>query len=174
MIKLLKEELESTFKKAQVDILEKNKLVVTAPNDVVLSILSFLKSKGYDHLVLISCVDWIEVGELELVYIVSSYLRKNNEYTDSEKLNIILKTRILRENPKFKTIIPIFRNAEPYERELHELFGIDFQGNKRLIPLFLERDYKIPPFRKDFDTRKYVKEVFDKVPFIKEKKNERA
>ncbi|GAH89124.1 unnamed protein product, partial [marine sediment metagenome] len=37
-------------------------------------------------------------------------------------------------------------------------------------PLFLERDYEIPPFRKDFDTRKYVKETFDKIPFVEEEK----
>jgi len=34
----------------------------------------------------------------------------------------------------------------------------------------LERDYKIPPFRKDFNTREYVKEVFDKIPFVEDKK----
>ena len=130
-------------------------------------LLSFLKDKGYDHLALISCVDWIEKGELELVYIITSYLKENSEYTGREKINIILKTRIPREGPKFKTVMSVFKNAEPYEREIHELFGIDFEGHPRLTPLFLEREYKIPPFRKDFDTRKYVEEVFDKIPFVK-------
>jgi len=27
----------------------------------------------------------------------------------------------------------------------------------------------MPPFRKDFDTREYVKEVFDKIPFVDNK-----
>jgi len=164
MNKLLRGELESAFKKAQVNILEENRLAVTAPRDAVLSILSFLKNKGYDHLALISCVDWIEEKEFELVYILTSYSEKDG------KEHIILKTRILREKPEFKTAIPIFKNAEPYERELHELFGINFEGNQRLTPLFLERDYKIPPFRKDFDTREYVKETFDKIPFVEEEK----
>ncbi len=166
----LKEELESGFKNVLVNILEDTRLVVTAPKDEVLSILSFLKNKGYNHLALISCVDWIEKKEFELVYVITSYLQKNDEYTGNERLHIFLKTRISRKNPEFKTLIPIFKNAEPYERELHELFGINFEGNKRLIPLFLERDYKIPPFRKDFDTREYVKETFDKIPSIEEQK----
>ena len=72
-------------------------------------------------------------------------------------------------DPQFVTSIPVFENAEPYEREIHELFGINFKGHPRLIPLFLERDYKIPPFRKDFDTKKYVEETFDKIPFVEDK-----
>jgi len=170
MNKLLKEELESGFKDLLINILEDTRLVVIAPKGEVLSILSFLKNKGYNHLALISCVDWIEKKEFELVYVITSYLQKNDEYTGNERLHIFLKTRISRENPKFKTVIPLFKNAEPYERELHELFGINFEGHPRLTHLFLERDYKIPPFRKDFDTREYVKETFDKIPFVEDKK----
>ncbi len=164
MNKLLKGELESAFKDVLVNILEETRLTATAPKDAVLSILSFLKNKGYDHLALISCVDWIEEKEFELVYVLTSYSEKDR------KEHIILKTRILRKKPEFKTVISVFKNAEPYERELHELFGINFEGNERLTPLFLERDYKIPPFRKDFDTREYVKETFDKIPFVEEEK----
>ena len=164
MNKLLKGELESAFKDVLVNILEETRLVTTAPKDAVLSILSFLKNKGYDHLALISCVDWIEEKEFELIYILTSYSEKD------AKEHIILKTRVIREKPELKTVISVFENAEPYERELHELFGIDFEGNEKLTPLFLERDYEIPPFRKDFDTREYVKETFDKIPFVEEEK----
>jgi len=33
----------------------------------------------------------------------------------------------------------------------------------------LERVYEIPPFRKDFDTRKYVKEFFEEIPFVEDR-----
>lgn len=168
-MKLLKEKLESIFSDIQVSILKENRLVISAQKDAVLSILSFLKSKGYTHLALISCVDWLEEKEFELVYVLSAYMQKDNGYTDKEKTNIILKTRISRGNPEFLTVISIFKNAEPYEREIHEFYGIDFKGHPRLTPLFLEREYKMPPFRKDFDTREYVKEVFDKIPFVENK-----
>ncbi len=164
--KKLKEELESTFKDIQVIVPEDTRLNITAREEDALTILKFLKDRGFNFLTLISCVDWIKENEFELVYIITSYLQKNDEYTQREKLQIILKTRISRTIPESKTVTPIFSNAEVYERELHELFGIKFEGNQRLIPLFLEREYKIPPFRKDFDTREYVKEVFDKIPFV--------
>lgn len=159
--KKLKEELESTFKDIQIIVPEDARLSITTKKEQVLTILRFLKDKRFNFLTLISCVDWIEEKEFELIYIITSY---------REGLQIILKTRISRVNPEFETVIPIFKSAEFYERELHELFGINFEGNQRLIPLFLERDYKIPPFRKDFDTREYVKKVFDKIPFVEEKK----
>ena len=164
MKRSLKENLESAFKKIKVSVPEKDRIIIIAPMDAVSDILRFLKDKGYEHLGLVSCVDWIEENELELVYILSAYMREDNKYTEKEKTSITVKTRIPRDNPHFFTVIPIFQNSEPYERELHELYGVDFEGHPRLTPLFLERDYKIPPFRKDFDTREYVKEFFDKIP----------
>lgn len=170
MKRSLKEKLEATFSDIKVAALEDDRMVITARKDAVLSVLNFLKTEGYQHLGLVSCVDWIEEKEFELVYILSAYMQKGNEYSDKEKMNITLKTRISRENPQFMTIIPVFGNAEPYERELHELFGIHFEGHPRQSPLLLERDYSIPPFRKDFDTREYVKEVFDSIPVVERKK----
>jgi NADH-quinone oxidoreductase subunit C len=164
----LKEQLTSAFDEIQVDVSVKNRMVVVIKKDAILSLLSFLKNHGHSHLGIISCVDWIDEQTFELVYILSSYMQEDEKYSDNEKMNIILKTKIPRENPQFLTVIPIFKNAEPYEREIHELFGIRFEGHPRLTPLFLEREYKIPPFRKDFDTRKYVKKTFDSIPTIEE------
>ena len=128
--------------------------------------MRFLKDRKFDHMALISCVDWIEEKEFELVYILTGYMQIDEEHIDQERLHLIVKTRISRQSPRLETVTGIFSNAEPYEREIHELYGVKFEGHKRLIPLFLERDYEIPPFRKDFDTRKYVKDVFDKIPSI--------
>ena len=166
MNELIIKELESTFENILVVMPENYRLIVTAQKDQVMSILSFLKNKGFNHLALVSCVDWIEEKEFELVYIITSYLQDDDKYTDKERLHITLKTIISRETPKIMSVIPIFENAEPYEREIHELFGIHFEGHPRLIPLFLEGDYEIPPFRKDFDTREYVKNTFDTIPFV--------
>jgi NADH-quinone oxidoreductase subunit C len=166
----LKKKLESAFRDVRVNTLDAHRLVISVKSNAVFSILRFLKDEGYEHLALVSCVDWIEVKEFELVYILSAYMQEDSEYREEEKTNIIVKTRISREMPDFFTVIPLFSNAEPYERELHELYGVNFEGHPRQISLFLERDYEIPPFRKDFDTRKYVEEVFDKIPFVEDKK----
>jgi NADH-quinone oxidoreductase subunit C len=170
MTELLKEQLESYFKDIQVSIPGNDRIVINTGNGQVLAMLDFFQKKGYNHLALISCVDWIDDHELELVYIIGSYGQGGDEQKGKERVTITLKTRIPRKDPKCVTIISVFENAEPYEREIHELFGIHFEGHPRLIPLLLEREYEIPPFRKDFDTREYVKQVFDTIPLVKEKK----
>jgi NADH-quinone oxidoreductase subunit C len=168
----LKKNMLSSFDDIQVEIPDERRLTIVCKKDSVITVLSSLNSSGFNHLALISCVDWIKDNELELVYILTAY----TEDREKGKMNILVKTKISREKPEMHTVINIFENAEPYERELHELYGIHFKGHPRLIPLFLEREYEIPPFRKDFDTQKYVKEVFDQIPSVEDKKgkNERT
>lgn len=166
----LRSELESIFRDISAEVLEGGtRLTVNAKKEQIPAILRFLKDKGYRHLGLVSCVDWMDRGEFEMVYILSTYLAPGEEPAGSEKTDVVLKARIPREGAQLSTATGIFKNAEPYEREIHELFGVNFEGHPRLIPLFLERKYEIPPFRKDFDTRKYVKEVFDEIPPIEER-----
>jgi len=165
----IKEQLESTFKAIVVTISEDTRIVVNFEKDQVLAVLRFLKDRRFDHLALVSCVDWIEKKEFELVYILTRYTQDEEEHREQERLHLIVKTRISRQSPRLETVTGIFSNAEPYEREIHELFGVKFEGHPRLTPLFLERNYEIPPFRKDFDTRTYVKGVFDKIPFVENK-----
>jgi NADH-quinone oxidoreductase subunit C len=165
----LREKLQATFKDLQITVPAESRVAVTVRSDSVPVVLRFLKDRGLDHLALVSAVDWIEEGVFELCFILTSYMQNDDEVTDRERLHIILKTMIPREKPQFKTVTGIFLNAEPYEREIHELFGINFEGHKRLTPLFLEREYEIPPFRKDFDTRKYVEDVFGNIPSVEAK-----
>ena len=156
----LDKRLQATFDGILVDVPDEGRMVITAEKEVVLSILSFLKNHGYDHLGIISCVDWIEDDA------VHPYRIDNGGHAAAEWDCVFLKTMIPREGAGCISVIPIFENAEPYERELHELYGIHFEGHPRLTPLLLEREYETPPFRKDFDTREYVKETFDSIPFV--------
>ncbi len=162
----LQEDLESRFKDVEVRALEQNRVSVLVPSGSIPLILRYLKDNGRDHLALISCVDWIEQGEFEVVYVLTSYMPNDTEHGPGQRLHVLLKTRIPREDPQLKSAIAVFDNAEPYERELHELYGVNFEGHPRLIPLFLEREYEIPPFRKDFDMRKYVEETFGSIPSV--------
>ena len=112
-------------------------------------ILSELKDAGFNHLSDVSAVDYIDEQEFELVY---------HLWAHREKIRAIVKVRIPRETPTLKSVVDLWTGAQIHEREDHELFGINFEGNPNLSPLFLEDWEEIPPFRKDFDTRKYVKD----------------
>ena len=129
MSQTLKQQLLSAFQGIQIDTPKENQLVIVAPKESILSVLSSLKNHGYNHLSLISCVDWIEKKAFELVYILSAFMKVDCQYADREKMSIIVKTKIPRDRSEFLTVLPVFENAEPYEREIHEGFNINFKGN---------------------------------------------
>lgn len=156
----LESKLGAIFKDIRTDADGEGRLTAVATPESVLPVLAFLREAGYDHLQLVSCVDWIESVEMEVVYVLTAY---PGGPVETEFASVILKTRVPRDAPSLRTSIGVFPVAEPYEREVHELFGVHFEGHPRLVPLFLEREYDIPPFRKDFDTRQYVEDVFGAV-----------
>ena len=72
-----------------------------------------------------------------------------------DKSGIVVSFRALikdRQDPHIDTITTITRSAWWIERELHELFGIEFNGNSDLRPLLLPDDWPkgVYPLRKDF------------------------
>ncbi len=130
---------------------KQNISVSFSPEDTIQS-LSFLKSKSYKQLSTISCVDWIDDNEFELVYHLYSY---------DDFINISVKTRINREKATFVTLKEVWPVAEFYERDIHDFFGVKFEGNDNLEELILENWNDIPPMRKDFDTRKFVNDEYE-------------
>jgi NADH:ubiquinone oxidoreductase subunit C len=82
---------------------------------------------------------------------------------------IVISLKVLisdRKDPHIDTITTITRSAWWIEREIHELFGVKFDGNKDLRPLLLGDDWPkgVYPLRKDFvapkrDSRKHKADV---------------
>ena len=64
-------------------------------------------------------------------------------------LRVLIKER---EDPHVDTITTVTKSAWWIEREIHELFGIHFDGNKDLRPLLLPDDWPqgVYPLRKNF------------------------
>jgi len=160
--------LEATFKGVEVTGPRDGMMSVSAPSDSIPVVLGYLKDQGLDHLALVSCVDWIDQGKFEVIYLLTCYMRNDTDYSAEQRLHVLLRTEVPRESPSLRSVIEVFANAEPYEREIHELYGVHFEGHPRLIPLFLERHYEVPPFRKDFDTRAYVEQTFGSIPPVED------
>ncbi len=121
------------------------------------SVIMYLKEyEGYTYLLLISAVDYIEENEFQLTYI----LRNIKNHTD-----VAVNIRIDRETASQVSINELWAGAKVYEREIRELFGIDFPGCPRVEePFVLESWDQMPPFRRDFDTKKYSEETYFQRP----------
>lgn len=72
-----------------------------------------------------------------------------------DRSGIVISLRTIlsdKQDPHIDTITTITKSAWWIERELHELFGIEFDGNSDLRPLLLPDDWPkgVYPLRKDF------------------------
>lgn len=105
--------------------------------------------EGFTHLVLLTAVDWLEDGQFQLTYLLSNR-------TKAQDLG--LRVMLPREGASMESIHELWPTAATYQRELREMFGIDFPGSPRLHEEFiLEGWIDIPPYRRDFDTLKYAR-----------------
>lgn len=112
----------------------------------LLNHLRYVQSLGFEHLAFMSGVDYIDEDQFEVIYHTYSY---------THKIHLMNKVRIDRKKPVLPTAVELWEQAQYYEQEVHEFFGIVFEGNKDLSGLFLHNWLDLPPLRKDFDTRKY-------------------
>ena len=80
----------------------------------------------FDYLFCLTCIDW--KTHLTMVY-----------HLDSTKFrhNIVIKSKLDAGNPAIETVCDIWRTADFHEREVYELFGVEFINHHNLRLLFL-------------------------------------
>lgn len=153
-IELLEKDIRSRFQMKNVDVVSKNQISFDLENNDVHTALSYLKSIGWVQLSMLTCVDWLKDNKFQLVYIIFNW---------ENPIRIQVRTLIDRENAKFNTMTTIYPGAKYYERDVHEQFGVVFEGNpESLKQLFLEDWDDMPPLRKDFDPKAYSDRKYSK------------
>jgi NADH-quinone oxidoreductase subunit C len=137
------------------DIVQKrnNLSFVTCQKVKTIALITHLKNNlGFTHFVLLTAVDWIEDGLFQLTYILNN---------PEDKLDIAVRTMILRDEAEMETAHKLWQHVATYQRELKEMFGINFPGSPRVDENFILEGWDdIPPYRRDFDTKKYSEETF--------------
>lgn len=130
-----------------------NQGFLQVPQGQLLSLLGLLKQRhGYVTLAMIACTDRIEDGVFRLTYLLERPARD---------LGLGVQTEIGRDGDGLPSVIPLWPQAEIFERELHEMFGIPFAGHPSLGDFMLEGWRDIPPMRREFDTLKFVEETYE-------------
>jgi len=114
---------------------------LVAQPDSVIAILEFLKLEAdFDYLVDVTAVDYPQRPErFDLVYILYSFTR-------NERIRI--KTRIP-DGYKPQTATGVHLTANWLEREVFDMFGIEFAGHPDMRRILLPEDWEGHPLRKD-------------------------
>jgi NADH:ubiquinone oxidoreductase subunit C len=116
----------------QVEPVQWPSLAVTLRNEMEL---------WFDYMFCLTCVDW--KTHLTMVYHMSSTRHRHN---------IVVKSKLNREKPEIETSCRIWRTAEFHEREVYEMFGVNFLHHPDLRLLILPDGWEGKnPMRKDYD-----------------------
>ena len=121
-------------------------MVTVRPEDVP-AICRTLKqdpSLAFDYLRCISVVDYVET--LEVVYHLFSLTKRHK---------MVVKTSVSPDEPSVPSVISVWRGADWFEREGHDLFGVVFKGHPNLEPLLLYEGFEGHPGRKSYPFHDY-------------------
>ncbi|MDR3369549.1 NADH-quinone oxidoreductase subunit C [Rhodoferax sp.] len=134
-----------------------NLAFMTVPKEHLRAVILHLRDvEGFSHLVLLTAVDWLEEGQFQLNYLINHRGRC---------LDVGLRVFLPRDAAVMDSIHDVWPTAATYQRELREMFGIDFPGSPRLHEEFILEGWNdIPPYRRDFDTKKYAEESYSQRP----------
>ena len=99
---------------------------------------------SFRTLLCIAAVDYKEY--IQMVYLLHS---------SKEEQTLAIKTDLPYENPSLPSLTELWRAADWYEREAHDLFGVEFEGHPDLSPLLLYEGFEGHPGLKEFPFHEY-------------------
>jgi len=149
--------LKQLFPLGELTIQRDNLAFITVEQEQLRPVLLHLRDKEcFSHLVLLTAVDWLEDNIFQLTYLLSN--REQN-------MDIGLRVMIKRDHAVMQSIHDIWPTAATYQRELREMFGIDFPESPGVDDDFILEGWQdMPPYRRDFDTLEYSNETYAQRP----------
>jgi NADH-quinone oxidoreductase subunit C len=112
--------------------------------EALLEVLAYLKNTDgleFDYFSFITAADYYQY--FEVVYYLTS-LKRNR--------SALIKTRLYdRDHPAVPSVVSLWQGADFQEREIFDLFGIDFTGHPNLKRIVLWEGFPGHPLRKDFN-----------------------
>jgi NADH-quinone oxidoreductase subunit C len=99
------------------------------------------ESLCFDYLFCLTCIDW--KSHLTMVYHLDS---------TNYRHNIVVKVKLEKTNPAIETVSDIWKTANFHEREVYEMFGVNFLHHPDLRLLILPDGWEGKnPMLKDFE-----------------------
>lgn len=120
--------------------------VLTVDFDVVHEAAADLKALGFDRLGMVTAVDRGDF--LEMVYRLQSR---------EIRAGIFLKCALSRRDPRVASMVDLWPAADWQEREVYDLFGVEFEGHPDLRRILLPDDWHGFPLRKDYADDRIVR-----------------
>jgi Ni,Fe-hydrogenase III component G len=137
-VKDYEQDFRDAFQGAEVQKIRPHRYLITVKNEELISSVKTLKERfGMTHLSTIVAEDLRD--SFQLTYLFASDVVAG------------IRTKIPRDDPKISSIFQIIEGSEVYENEVHDLFGIVFEGHPNPRRTVLPDDWPegLYPLRKD-------------------------
>lgn len=119
--------------------------VVAPPGDLYAALEWLQKEQGFDFLAEITCVDYLHYRDAPdrfgLVYVVVN-TRSNDRLT--------VRCYLGEQNLRVRSATSLWAGANWLEREVFDMFGIDFEGHPDLRRILMPEESAAFPLRKDY------------------------
>ncbi|TGC10695.1 F420H2 dehydrogenase subunit FpoC [Methanolobus halotolerans] len=119
------------------------RVVAKVKSENITNVCRYLKENlSFGHLSCEFGIDYPDRGEIQVLYVIGSY---------EHPVVLTLKADLPRDDPQIESVVPVYWNANWYERETYELFGVKFIDHPDLKPLVLPEEMLGEwPLRKDY------------------------
>jgi NADH-quinone oxidoreductase subunit C len=122
-----------------------NRRIIVPSSNLVSAAASLKTDYGFDMLVDVTCVDYLEYeGATDRFGVVYCLLNT----TTGER--VILKTHVNDPNPTLPSVYSLWKGADWMEREVFDMFGIKFDGHPDLRRILMPDEFTAYPLRKDY------------------------
>jgi len=126
---------------------DRDELTITVARESIVAACEAVKAAGYNFFETVTAVDWFpQEPRFQLSYHILSH---------SLKQRIRLRVMLHSSDASVPSITSVWPSANFYEREVFDLFGIDFPGHPRLTRIMMPEDWQGHPLRKDYPVEGY-------------------
>ncbi|MGD0547529.1 MAG: NADH-quinone oxidoreductase subunit C [Terracidiphilus sp.] len=126
---------------------DRGELTMTIAADQIRAAAVIVQAAGYNFFEDVTAVDWFpSAPRFQLSYHIVSH-----QYKERIRLRVLLDG----DAPAVESITSVWPAANFYEREVFDLFGIQFEGHPNLRRIMMPDDWQGYPLRKDYPVEGY-------------------
>ncbi|MBB15282.1 NADH-quinone oxidoreductase subunit C [Candidatus Poribacteria bacterium] len=135
---------------------QRGELSVVVDKDASFQVLEFLKvdfNLSYDFLVDVTAIDYSQMEDVLIEYGYARYMvvYHLNAFLTNERLRV--KVPVSEKDFTIKSVVALWNSANWLEREIYDMFGINFDGHPDLRRILMPDDFEGFPLRKDYPLR---------------------
>ena len=139
------EQIPSTISRGQ-NVLHPNR-------ENMIEVIQNLRDEGFIVCIDVTAVDYLENPKRDLPISIKPerFEIVINLLSHASRERIRLRVQVPEDDPSLPTLVDIYPGSEALEREVHDLFGINFDGHPDMTRILMPEEWNGYPLRKDYD-----------------------